>query len=414
MIIWSSKSAIRLAVAGLIICLSACMSAAPSPAPAPATEADPNRVSYWMEVAAENRVGWFERTPDTSRPDAVVALAMFEAANAIEQKYPSYLGFTGSADEASAQAAIDAAAMHALALLYDDQSGDALDLTNASVALGHAAAEAAWARGKAMTGRGPEPFRTNAPVGTYVPTETISAIAPFDLSLSPWALPDSEAARPVAPVSLDSETYLNDWTEVRDLGGKQSAARSAAQTETAWFWFFIDMNPVLREIAETPGRTPAQNARMYAMFCMATDDAWIASAEAKAHYQFWRPVTAIRQADRDTVSTTERDMNWAALIATPPHPEYPCAHCVQAAAQREILRRELDDETRVFSIVSSTVPDAPARAVTLDGYVRETSLSRIYAGAHYRFSNDAGEQAGAEVGRFVLEAWPSERADNPD
>jgi len=361
-----------------------------------------------MEVAAEHRVDWFERTLETSRPDSVVALAMFEAANAVEQEFPSYLGLPPASSDLPVNEAIDAAAIQALALLYDFGESGRSNLDPDAAALGKSAAEAAFVRGMAVTEHPNAPFRTNAPPGTYIPTETVSAISEFDLSLQPWALPHRESARVAPPPSLASEAYLKDWAEVRDLGGKLSVQRTEAQTETAWFWFFIDMNPILREIAGTSGRTPTQNARMYAMFYMATDDAWIASAEAKAHYQFWRPVTAIRQADRDAQAETDRDAEWTSLISTPPHPEYPCAHCVQAAAQYAVLMAEIGNTERVFSIKSSTLPDAPARLVTLADYVDQTSLSRIYAGAHYRFSNNAGEAAGALVGRFVLDAWPSE------
>lgn len=388
----------------LSISLAACATMTSQASP----DTDQNRVSYWMEVAATHRVDWFERTPDTARPDAVVALAMFEAANAVEQKYPSYLDMPEGPESVSASAAIDAAAQKALALLYGYEDPAQPSLSDEASQLGIAAAEAAFARGKALTAHPTEPFRTHTPPGMYVPTETVSAIASFDLSLRPWALPDIASARPAPPPSLDTDLYLEDWTEVRDLGGKLSTERTEAQTETAWFWFFIDMNPVLREIAETPGRTAAQNARMYAMFYMATDEAWIASAEAKAHYQFWRPVTAIRHADRDAQSATVREAEWASLVPTPPHPEYPCAHCVQAAAQYLILTAELEDVDHVFSIKSSTLPDAPARLATLQDYVDQTSLSRIYAGAHYRFSNAAGESAGARVGRAILQAWPED------
>jgi len=400
-----SVTAVKL---GGVAVLSACLMACSTFALPAQSEPSDNRVSYWMEVAAEHRVDWFERTLETSRPDSVVALAMFEAANAVEQEFPSYLGLPPASSDLPVNEAIDAAAIQALALLYDFGESGRSNLDPDAAALGKSAAEAAFVRGMAVTEHPNAPFRTNAPPGTYIPTETVSAISEFDLSLQPWALPHRESARVAPPPSLASEAYLKDWAEVRDLGGKLSVQRTEAQTETAWFWFFIDMNPILREIAGTSGRTPTQNARMYAMFYMATDDAWIASAEAKAHYQFWRPVTAIRQADRDAQAETDRDAEWTSLISTPPHPEYPCAHCVQAAAQYAVLMAEIGNTERVFSIKSSTLPDAPARLVTLADYVDQTSLSRIYAGAHYRFSNNAGEAAGALVGRFVLDAWPSE------
>ncbi len=375
-------------------------------------------VSDWMEVAAKERVDWFERTAEAPRPDAVVALAMFEAANAVEQNFPSYLGLSPADQNIPLDLTISVAASEALTRLYPDQS-ERFDEMLSSAAfrahdpearqratmLGQQAARAAFERGGEMTSQSQSPYRTMAPAGVYVPTETITAISDFDLVIQPWTLATSHEARPPAPPSLSSKAYMDDLAEVQALGAKNSTMRTTEQTETAWFWFFIDMNPILREIAEADGRTASQNARMYAMFYQATDDSWTASADAKNHYQLWRPITAIRQSDRDQNDETKPAAYWSALIPTPPHPEYPCAHCVQAAAQVVILSREIDDIDRMFEIKSSTLPNAMARTLSLQGYIEQTSLSRIYAGAHYRFSNQAGEATGAIVGQRVLERW---------
>jgi hypothetical protein len=376
-------------------------------------------VSDWMAIAAAERVDWFARTPENARGDSVVALAMFEAANAVERRYPSYLGFEAPEADAPAELAAASAAAAALSRLYPDKqavfegalsaaSGRAGEAERARAAeLGQRAADAALARGRLMTeGAERRPYLTAAPAGVYVPTEAPTAIADFDLALAPWALASVDDARPPAPPALTSETYARSHDEVRTLGGKESAARTPEQTETAEFWFFIDLNPLLREIAERPGRTVSQNARLYAMYYMATDDAWIASADAKSHYQLWRPETAIRQADRDDNPDTDLDLRWSSLRPTPPHPEYPCAHCVQAAARAVVLAAELgDDADAEFEVASSTRPDAAPRSVTIEEYVEQTMASRIYAGAHYRFSNEAGRATGENVGRRVVERW---------
>ncbi len=383
--------------------------------------AAPHSVSDWMELTAKHRVDLFQRTAETARTDAMVALAMFEAANAIEQAYPSQLGVEPIADAAGVDVATAAAATGVLSALYPESESVFLDAFESSVGaaprdaafaaaqrLGNAAAEAAMRQGQTFGVENRTPFRTTTPPGAYIPEGTPSLITDFDLALKPWALDSLDAARPGPPAALGSPAYARDLDEVRRFGGKSGHERTDGQTETARFWFLIDMNPILRQIAETPGRSATDNARLYAMFYMATDDAWTASSDAKTHFQFWRPVTAIRSADRDGNDRTDRDPYWEPFMPTPPHPEYPCAHCVQASAQAVILEAEIGDPSKTFVIQSSTLPNADPRRVTLRDYVEQTSLSRIYAGAHYRFSNDAGESTGRSVGEAVLQRWSAE------
>ncbi|MEO1203922.1 MAG: vanadium-dependent haloperoxidase, partial [Pseudomonadota bacterium] len=279
------------------------------------------------------------------------------------------------------------------------------DERQASKRLGERAAAAALERGQRLDEAPAEPYRRLVEPGVYIGGEVPSLILDFDPRLVPWVLDTAAETRIPPPPPLTSAAYARDLNEVRALGTHNDEARSEEQSETAKFWFLIDLNPVLREIAAEPERTLADNARLYAMFYMATDDGWFAAAVAKTRYQFWRPVTAIRNADRDDNPGTARDPYWLPYLASPAHPEYPCAHCVQAAAQAEVLKAETADPAHRFAIRSSTLPGADPRVVTLADYVTQTSLSRVYAGAHYGFSNRAGEQLGRRLGRRVLERW---------
>ena len=69
-----------------------------------------------------------------------------------------------------------------------------------------------------------------------------------------------------------------------------------------------------------PGREPSQNARLFAAVAQAMDDAMIAVFDAKYHYNFWRPSTAIRNGDIDGNDATEREATWTPFIDTPMHP----------------------------------------------------------------------------------------------
>lgn len=138
--------------------------------------------------------------------------------------------------------------------------------------------------------------------------------------------------------------WARDFNEVKALGSKNSQQRSAEQTEIARFWEEV-MPPIyhgiVRSVANMPGREVTQNARLFAAVTQASDDALIAVFDAKYHYGFWRPVTAIRNADIDGNDATARDPSWIPFIDTPMHPEYPCAHCIVSAAVGTVLQAEI-------------------------------------------------------------------------
>ena len=130
------------------------------------------------------------------------------------------------------------------------------------------------------------------------------------------------------------------------MGARDGSQRTQAQTDTARFWE-ATLPPLYhglaRELARQPGRELRQNARFFARLTCAMDDALIAVFDAKYHYRLWRPITAIRNGDRDGNDATPRDARWLPLIETPMHPEYPCAHCAVSAAVATVLEAEARD-----------------------------------------------------------------------
>ena len=100
---------------------------------------------------------------------------------------------------------------------------------------------------------------------------------------------------------------------------------------------------MMRHLSDLPGRTAVQNARLFALMAMADADSGLAVADAKLHYGFWRPITAIRNAADDGNPDTALDVAWEPLITTPNHPEYPCGHCIHAAAEAAVLTAEFGD-----------------------------------------------------------------------
>jgi len=125
--------------------------------------------------------------------------------------------------------------------------------------------------------------------------------------------------------------------------------------------------------------------------------------EAKYHYNFWRPVTAIRNGDLDSNDATERDASWTPFIETPMHPEYPCAHCIVAAAVGTVLQAEVGTGTMPTLTTSSYLVKGSARKwVKVDEFVQEVSTARIYDGVHFRNSTEVGTAMGKQIGALAV------------
>jgi len=357
--------------------------------------------------------------PNTIRTLALAQNAVYEAVNAITNRYPSDRVDLGPAQGASIEAAV-AAASRAVLL----QEVPALkDKTEAA----YARAVATIAEGEARTrgiGVGEraaadvltkhshdldsiEPYRPAAAPGLYVPT-TI----PTGWSLGehrPWFMTSAAEFRPGPPPALKSEQWARDYNEIKAVGSAKSTVRTPEQTEIAKFWATAlpDVHLGLaRSVATVPGREVTRNARLYAAVAAAMNETETAVFEAKYHYLFWRPITAIRNGDRDDNAATERDADWVPLLVTPMQPEYPCAHCMLAATIATLLRAEAGGSSALnLSTTSNTAPGVTRRWTSTDAVVQEVSMARIWGGVHYRTSCEVGNQMGRQVGELVARAY---------
>jgi PAP2 superfamily len=383
-------------------------------------------------AAADTATDWIELTirinnilkappgtpprPDRPRATTRVGLAMFEALNAIDRRYESYLGLAqgdpkASQDAAAANAAYDVLLDHFPNLKHS--LDDSLAITMAGIAdgpakdagkaLGQQAAKLALAAGGVDPSVAQTPYRPVTTPGVWVATD-LPSIDPVDSAFKRWALSDIAALR-IAPPALTSARWAKDYDEVKRLGGANSKDRTARQTLMAQYRIVPDISSALRAAAEAPGRSQVQNARLFARVYMAGDDASLAMADAKMHYNTWRPITAIRNGDLDGNDATARDPEWEPLLPTPNFPEYPCGHCIYAAAVASVMAAETGDRPTTGVRVSSLIAGNSIQQVlpSWSQWVQEVSDSRIYAGAHFRFANEAGELMGRAAGRAVLD-----------
>lgn len=356
------------------------------------------------------------RIPDHDRAGTQVALAMFEALNAIDRRYESYLQFPAGDPRASQDVAAATAAYQVLLAHYPSQK-TALE-ENYSIALaaepnvvardagkatGEESAKLALASGGIDPNVAQIPYLPRTQAGVWTAT-ALPVFEPFSVAFKPWILPRADAVRPGPPPALTSERWARDYDEVKRLGGKTSKERTADQSLMAKYRITPNMMPTMRLVADARGRSLVANARLFAMSAMVADDTGMATADAKLFYNFWRPITAIRNGEIDGNPATAPDPAWESLIGTPIHPEYPCAHCSFSAAAASVMKAEVGDAPQGgVRVASRSIPTSNVQVLrSFDEWVRQVSYSRTLGGVHYRFSNEAGEEIGRKVAAMAL------------
>ena len=364
------------------------------------------------EIVVSARMG----PPPANRALAIANTAVYEAVNAITKRYPAGALNLEAAPGASVDAAIAAANRTALAKLLPSQQA-AIDgayqvalariaegaSKTSGIALGEQAAAAILAMRADDGAAAGETYRPQTAAGVYVPT-VIPAV-PHWPQRKPWLMTSPSQFRPGPPPALTSALWARDFNEVKALGGRSSSRRTVEQTQIAGFWEATlppIYNGIVLSVADLPGREVTQNARLFAAVAQAADDALLAVFEAKYHYNFWRPVTAIRNGDLDGNDATERDASWTPFIETPMHPEYPCAHCIVAAAVGTVLQAEIGTGAMPPLTTTSYLVKGPARKWTkIDDFIQEVANARVYDGVHFRNSTEVGTAMGKQVGALA-------------
>ena len=309
-------------VLGFVMLLAVCR-----PAAADVVSSDWNEKVISFAVAR----GW---GPAADRLMAMTNLAMFDAVNAVERRYRPYLmNFEATAPTSKEAAAASAAA--SLLASVDPSAAKEAKLALAAylanipdgapkqngIELGEAVAAKMVGLRADDGAQAPDTWRPRTSPGVYVPTAPV--VAPQWPGVKPFALKSADQVRPGPPPALTSKAWADDYNEIKELGSRNSVKRSARQTEDARFWLATDWRvyyPVIKQVASKRNLSLLDSARFSALAVVARTDAVIAVFDAKYHYNFWRPVTAIRNGDTDDNPATERDPAWLAFDVTPAHP----------------------------------------------------------------------------------------------
>ena len=373
-----------------------------------------------------------------TRSFALLHAAIYDAVNSIDRTHKPYLVDLPRASRSASQDAAAAAAAHeVLSQLYPafQATLDAQlqqELTQIpdgaakidGISIGQGVADLILdLRSNDGSSAQPVPYVFGNAPGDYQSTPPNFPAQPqftHWAGVTPFALDQANQFRPGPPPALDSDAYADAFKEVKTFGITNSAASSADQALTGRFWNGAIQN-YWNEIAQTAvlahSLTTAQSARLFALLNLSLADSVIAFYDAKYTYNFWRPVTAIRNATTEINPETSTDPNWLPEVGnTTPDPSYPGAHAMISAAASAVLVSFLKDNHFDFDVTSEVLPGVERSFHTFSDAAEEATLSRIFAGVHFRFDLTVGHRLGLEVADFVLDKLllPRDREDHSE
>ena len=409
----------------------------------PAAAASPSTVVAWNKIAEDTVVGSGAFQNEGWIYLSYTELAVYDAVVAIDGRYEPWAPRVAAAADADVNAAVIEAAYETLLSSFPGASASlgasyatwiggipAGPARTDGIAVGHATAQQILTM---RTGDGrltpigtTSAFPTKAPgpgVWRLTPAAFAAPQTPWVGQVHPFVVPTADRFMPPPPPALDSATWVADYNEIKSLGQNTSTTRTAAQTATAEFYLANvnrQFNRAVRDLAASRNLDLVDTARLAAMVNVVAADAGISSMDAKYTYLFWRPVTAI---DPSAVTAdgfgpvpgfddgnplTVPQPGWRPLLATPNHPEYPSAHCTLTSAMAEVFvqffgtnRFELD--LRGFDMHGAAGNfDAVRHFARANDLRAEIVNARVWAGLHYRSSDEAGVALGRSVAKYDL------------
>ena len=232
--------------------------------------------------------------------------------------------------------------------------------------------------------------------------------------VTPFVLSHGAQFRPRPPYDVRSKKFASDFNEIKLLGGDgitTPSNRTPEQTEIGLFWREsspLQWNRIARTVSASQFLDLWQNARLFGLLNLAMADGYIGSWEAKYHYNYWRPVTAIQTADTDGNPLTDADPTWTPLQLTYPIPDYDSGHATEGGAAAETLKQFFGTDLIPFNVCSFTLPagstcnDATPifrSYASFSEAADENAISRILIGIHFRLAVEEGTEHGRKIAK---------------
>ena len=395
------------------------------PAHASSDTSQPDQVIQWNRTLLQilQTPGAQPATIHPTRSMAIVHLAIYDAVNAIRGGHAPYLALHAPRS-ASPDAAAAAAAHATLLSLFPNQQSvidakfqDSLSQIGGGarvrqgIRVGKEAANAILAaRANYGSDKIPPVFVPESGPGEYqlTPPNFQQPVFTNWSDVRPFALETGDQFRPPPPPAVTSARYTTDFDEIKALGENSSTTRSVEQTEIGRFWGAAPVQNVWNQIAQMAGlsfhNSLKQNARLFAVLETSLADGVIALYDSKYAYHRWRPVTAVRAADDDGNSDTAGDPTWTPLAVTALDPSYAGAHAEISQSAATTLRDFFGTDRVDFSLTNPSLPGVVRNFQSFSQAADEAAVSRIYAGQHFRYDEDAGQALGDEVGDVVFDS----------
>ena len=353
---------------------------------------------------------------------ALVNVAMYDAVNAFERRFEPYCGSipgaTGSPSAAAAKAA------HAVLVALFPAQAATLDAAyaasvvkygSAGAGVGEAAAACVLVRLPAdnIQRAKPDTFVGGTAPGEWRPTSLtplgapLPMVAEFIATFTPFAIKNPDDYRATAPPpSLHSGAYVKAYNEVKALG-RADPGSSRTQEQTKIGRFFADnaiayWNRTFQGLVASESLELVDSARMFALASISMADALITAWDSKIAWNFWRPITAIRNDDGNPL--TESDPTWTPLIATPNYSDYTSGANNLSGAATETLKNFFGTDKVDFTMTSLTIaaPDNVRRYTRFSDAASDVVDARIYEGIHFRFADVVARRQGSAIANWVF------------
>jgi hypothetical protein len=406
-----------------------------------ATSARADVVTDWNEMTFRASLIGGASPLNAVRVAAIVQSAVFDALNGVERRYtPIHVAPPDSCMGASGRAAVVQAAYEILIKVYgasltaanqqqtlegryaaalgDLRARERGTSIDKGIACGREVATAIW------NWRFADGFNTPLPpfFGVVAPGQWRST--PTDpypgtpqpmaglqyATMTTWVVPNHAFFQILSgPPALGSPQYLRDLAETQSMGSRTSAVRTSEQTIRAYLWAASAgylWNAVALQLINSRDQDRGddsdrsgsdhqllENARILAVLNVSMADAAIGCWDQKVKYNFWRPITAIRESG---------DPTWMPLFVTPAHQDYPSGHSCVSGAATTILANEFG-ENRRFTLTSDTLPDESRTFKGFSEALEDVKDARVFAGIHFRTACDDGTVLGKAVAHYVID-----------